>query len=267
MLNDYSGKAVLITGGTKGIGLATGLAFAQQGASVFLTHRWGSADENEIRDKFAAVSTTPPTILEADASREEDTRRVMAEIKQQHDRLEVLLSNVCVVPKVEGLESLSKRALLKSLEYSSWPLVAYLREAKKTLGRYPRYVIGSSSDGPDHYYQGYDYVAVSKAVMEVLGRYLSKRLLKEDCRINMVRTRNVTTESALAIHGEDYPAFVKKYGGGQHFIQVEEVADAVLALCSGLLDALSGQIINVDRGGPFMDSLMHVYHHREELGL
>ena len=35
MLNDYTGKAVVITGGTKGIGLATGLAFGRVGAHVY----------------------------------------------------------------------------------------------------------------------------------------------------------------------------------------------------------------------------------------
>jgi len=267
MLNDYTDRAVLVTGGTKGIGLATGLAFGRQGARVYLTHRWGSADEDEVRGRFAALGAPLPIILEADAAKDEDTRRVMAEIHKEHERLEVLLSNVCMVPKVEGVESLSKRAMLKSLEYSAWPLVSYLREVREVFGRYPRYVVGSSSDGPDHFYEGYDYVAVSKAVMEVLGRYLATRLIKEDCRINMVRTRNVLTESALAIHGEDYPPFVKKYGGAAHFIEAEEVADAVLALCSGLFDAMSGQILNVDRGGTFIDSLMRVYRHREELGL
>ena len=41
MFTDYRDKVVLITGGTKGIGLACGLAFARQGAQVVLTHRWG----------------------------------------------------------------------------------------------------------------------------------------------------------------------------------------------------------------------------------
>ena len=49
MINDYNGKAVLVTGGTMGIGLATGLAFGRNGAQVYLTHAWGSADEDEVR--------------------------------------------------------------------------------------------------------------------------------------------------------------------------------------------------------------------------
>ena len=267
MTGTFEGKAVLITGGTRGIGLATGRAFGRQGAHVYLTHRWGSADEDEIRDLFTKTGAPDPCILEADASVQEDTVNLMERIHRDHDSLEVLVSNVCVVPQGEGLESWSKRALFKSLEYSSWPLVAYVMQAKETFGRYPRYVVGSSSDGQDTYYQGYEYVALSKAVMETICRYLSTRLRKEDVRINMVRTRNVITESALAIHGEDFPEFVRKYGGERHFITPEEVGDTILALCSGLLDAMAGQVINVDRGGSFSDNLMRLYGKREEFGL
>ncbi len=268
MLNDYQGKAVLITGGTKGIGLATGLAFARNGAHVYLTHKWGSAEEDEVQARFAAIDAPLPSILEADASYEADTKVLMEQIKADgHEQIEVLLSNVCVVPINEGLESLTRRAMLKSMEYSAWPFVSYLQQAKKVLGRYPRYMIGSSSDGPDNFYAHYEYVALVKGVMEVLCRYLSKHLMEEDIRLNIVRTRNVITESALAVHGADYPDFVKKYGGEAHFIEAEEVGNTILAMCSGLMDALSGQIINVDRGGPFHDNLMRLYRHREEYGL
>ena len=48
-INDFHGKCVLITGGTMGIGLATGLAFARQGACPVLTYKWGTADEVGLR--------------------------------------------------------------------------------------------------------------------------------------------------------------------------------------------------------------------------
>ena len=49
MWNDFRGKAVLVTGGTRGIGLATGLAFGRRGADVTLTYKWGAEDEDAIR--------------------------------------------------------------------------------------------------------------------------------------------------------------------------------------------------------------------------
>ena len=58
----YRGRTALITGGTRGIGLATALVFAAHGAQTVLTHAWGSADENEVTDRIVAAGAVPVTI-------------------------------------------------------------------------------------------------------------------------------------------------------------------------------------------------------------
>jgi NAD(P)-dependent dehydrogenase (short-subunit alcohol dehydrogenase family) len=266
--NDYRDKAVLVTGGTRGIGLATGLAFAREGAHVYLTHKWGSADEDELKRRFAeGGAARAPTILEADAAVEEDCARVFAEIKREHDRLEVLVSNVAFAQVVGGLESYVKRSLMTSLGYSAWPLVMYFLECERALGRFPRYVIGSSCDGPDTYYPGYDFVACAKVVMEVLCRYLTAHLFGQDVRINILRSRPVPTESLVATFGAEFQPFLEKYFGRDYLIEPGEVAAATLALCSGWLDAVSGQVLLLDRGVAFCDNLMRLYQDRDRYGL
>jgi len=267
MKNDLTGRAALITGGTMGIGLACGLALGGAGAKVFLTNRWGSADEGEVLDAFAGVGAPEPVILEADIGHIKDTRKVMGRIAEEHEGLEVFISNVCVVQPTAGIDSYNRRAMNKSLELSAWPLVAYTKAAHKAMGSYPRYVVGISSDGPDVYYERYEYVAVAKAVMETLCRYMASDLAEEPVNINMVRTRNVLTRSCVEIHGEEYPEFVRRFGGESHFVAASEVGEVVLALCSGWLDALNGQVINVDKGGTFSDNIMRIFHDREEYGL
>ena len=126
-MNDLRGKCVLITGGTMGIGLATGLAFARQGARVTLTNKWGTADEEELRGRFAQEHLPEPRIVQADASREEDTDALLAEMKKEHDAVEVFVSNVSTALLVRGLEDYSKRSLFKSIEYSAWPFVGSKR--------------------------------------------------------------------------------------------------------------------------------------------
>src|SRR5690606_26273880 len=83
MIRHLEGRAALVTGGTAGIGLATGLALGGAGAHVYLTHRWGSHDEAAIQARFAERGATPPTILEADAVHPEDTARVMETIRAE----------------------------------------------------------------------------------------------------------------------------------------------------------------------------------------
>ena len=50
-------------------------------------------------------------------------------------------------------------------------------------------------------------------------------------------------------------------------MEPEEVAKAILALCSGLMDGVSGQVLMVDRGVTFRDNLMRLYNEREFLKL
>lgn len=267
MLNDLRGKAVLITGGTMGIGLATALAFARQGAAVTMTHKWGTADEDEILRQFRAEGLRDPSIVQADVSRDEDTAALLQQIKGGHDHIEAFISNVSVALVVKGLDDYEKRSLYKSIEYSTWPMFAYTRQIKEMFGQYPRYVIGLSSGGPDAFYKNYDFVAASKAVMETLCRYMSYRLFDEDVRINVVRSRLVRTESLRATFGRDFEEFAERFNMKRQFISCEEVASAILGLCSGLMDGVNGQVIMVDRGTSFFDNLMRIYEERDSLDI
>ena len=266
-INDLHGKAVLITGGTMGIGLATGLAFGREGARCILTHKWGTADEDEVRSRFAEIGAPEPLIVQADVANAEDTSALLGAIRAEHDAVEAFISNVSFGLVVKDFDDYEKRSLFTSIEYSTWPMVEYTRQIKEVFGKYPRYVVGLSSGGPDAFYKNYDFVAASKAVMETLCRYLNYRLFDEDVRINVVRSRLVRTESLRATFGRDFEEFAERFNMKRQFIACEEVANAILALCSGLLDGVSGQTIMVDRGTSFFDNLMRIYNEREALAI
>ncbi|MFC1574613.1 SDR family oxidoreductase [Gemmatimonadota bacterium] len=266
--NDLNGKAVLVTGGTEGLGLAIGLAFGCRGAHVYLTNLWGSADEAQILQQFSeAGAPREPTIVDADAAEDEDIRCVVDLMRQDHESVEAFISNVSLAPMTQGIKEYRKGALFTNLGHSAWPLVDYLQHIKKTLGSYPRYVVSTSCHGPDIHYQGFDFAAVSQTVMEVLCRYIATELLDEDFRINILRSWPVLTESLVATCGEEFEALLKKHYRDDYFVLPEEVADAVLALCSGLMDGVSGQVILLDRGVAFPDNLMRLFEHRRENGL
>jgi NAD(P)-dependent dehydrogenase (short-subunit alcohol dehydrogenase family) len=257
---DLKDKAVLITGGTKGIGLATGLQFAQAGARVYLTYKWGSADTQELFAEFDKVGAGRPMLLEADVSQDEDTDKIITEISRHEKQIDVFISNVGFAQRIQSLDEYKKKTLFKCLDYSTWPLIAYTRKIKEQFKVYPRYIIGISSDGPDHFYPGYDFVAASKALMEFFAKYLSVHLLAEGSRVNIIRFGTVKTESFTMIFGEKFFDFVKSQGiKGNVLLTPEDCGKAVLALCSGLLDAVNGQIISVDYGMPLQDNLMMRY--------
>ena len=257
---DLQGKNVLITGGTQGIGRATALQFAEAGAKAFMTYKWGTADLQELQKQFDEIGAVAPEIIDADVSVDEDTERLMAHLADSTNSIDIFISNVGFAPQINTLDDYKKRSLFKTFEYSSWPIIEYTKKLRETFGAYPRYVVGISSDGPDHYYKGYDYVSAAKALLEHFARYLSIHLLADGCRVNIMRFGNVKTPSFNAIFGEDFFAFARENGvTDELFLSPEECGKAVVALCSGLMDGINGQIMAVDYGLPFMDNLMMRY--------
>jgi NAD(P)-dependent dehydrogenase (short-subunit alcohol dehydrogenase family) len=257
---NLTGKTVLITGGTKGIGYAAARRFAMAGAGLFMTYKWGSAEEDLIYEDFEKIGAPKPILLSADVSVDEDTDAVMEEIGLHTDSLDILVSNVGFAARTLELADYAKRSLFKTLEYSSWPIVAYTRAIKESFGSYPGHVIGISSDGPDHYYRGYDFVAASKALLEFFGKYLAVHLQKEGSRVNIIRFGTVKTESFSQIFGEKFFDFLKQEGIDESLIlSPDDCGKAVLALTSGLMDGMNGQVVTVDNGLGFRDNTMNRY--------
>ena len=267
MIRDLSRETVLVTGGTMGIGLATALAFAARGARCVITYKWGSADEGAVRAEFERRGARPPDIVRADAGNAGDTASLMQHLKETTGRVGVFVSNVSAALVTDDLSDYSATALFRSIEYSAWPMYEYSARLRETFGVYPRYVIGVSSTGVDRYSPGYDFMAASKAVMETLCRYLSYRLEPEGVRINVVRASNVKTLALEDTFGREFTAFAGRFIGPEHWLDPSEVGNVILALASGRLDGVSGQIITVDRGLTFFDNVMHFYEQRERLHL
>ncbi len=242
-----------------GIGLATGLAYASKGAHVVATYRWGSADLAEVRARFEAAGGPPPMFVEADVTSAEDTKALLDTIAAEHDHIDVFVSNVAFALRTPSLQDWSQRGLAQSIDYSSWPLFAYTEAIHERFGRYPRYVMGMSSDGPDRFFQNYDFVAASKAVLETMCRYMNFRLFEEGVRVNIIRSRLVRTDSFDATFGDDFHNLLENLGGFEDcYTTPEDIANVALALGSGLLDAIGGQVLMVDKGFSFFDGLMGI---------
>src|SRR5207244_1423165 len=184
---------------------------------------------------------------ESDASDPEATRRLMEAVKQRVETLAVVVSNVAFAKVIRDLEDLKRSSLELSLRYSAWPVVDLIQACREVLGRFPRYVLGISSDGGEICPSGYDFAGAAKAALETLCRYLALRLRGEGVRVNVVRPGFLDTASFRATFGD---AVLGQDGQNLRALLLEprSVARVCVALCSGLMDAVTGQVIRVDEG-------------------
>jgi NAD(P)-dependent dehydrogenase (short-subunit alcohol dehydrogenase family) len=261
----YDGRVVLITGGTRGLGLATARVFAAHGAQLVLTHAWGSADERVVCSEIVRAGAPAPLIVQADVTRAEDTASLVATVHERFGTVDALISNASVSLVVGSLDDYTERGFLKSMRGGGWPTFEYLTALRRVCGVYPKYVVVMSSDGPDRFTPGYDFVAAGKAVVETMVKYASYRLRDEGVCINALRSRAIKTESFDGTFGEDFYGFLRTFVPEAWFMTAEEVGRAAFALCSGLFDGVSGQTIMVDRGNTFCDGISYLYERRAAL--
>lgn len=264
MKPDHRKTVLLVTGGTRGIGLATALAFARQGAQAILTHRWGTADEAELRRQFAEVGAPEPLVVQADVANKEDTDALIRQIKERFGRVDVFVSNASLSLLVKDLDDYTERGFFQSLRASAWPTFEHLQAMRRHLPALPRHVIIMSSDGPDRFTNAYDFVAASKSVLETLMKYWQFRLRDQPVNLNVLRSRAVRTESFDSTFGGEFYGFLRRFVDDEWFITPEEIANAALAMASGFFDAVRGQVITIDRGSTFGDGISYLYAAQEK---
>jgi enoyl-[acyl-carrier-protein] reductase (NADH) len=164
------------------------------------------------------------------------------------------VSNVAFAKIVRDLQDLKRNALDLSLAYSAWPIVDLVQAAQEELGALPRYVVGVSSDGASVCHPGYDLAGASKAVLETLCRYLAVRLRASGVRVNAVRPGLLDTQSSRAMLGDAAMDRLRQRVPSP-VLDLAGVARACVALCSGLLDSVTGQVLVVDEGWSLVDPL------------
>ena len=95
MMQRFTGKTVLITGGGSGIGRATALAFAAEGATVAVTGRRGEPLEQTVR--LVKDNGGQASAITADVSSPADAERVVATTADRHGGLDIAFNNAGIV--------------------------------------------------------------------------------------------------------------------------------------------------------------------------
>jgi enoyl-[acyl-carrier protein] reductase III len=239
-------RAVLVTGGGRGIGRAIALRFAEAGARVFVNFFINrEAAEKTARDIELRGGTAQ--LIQADLKEPGDVRRMLAEVGRDAGRLDVLVSNAASGVLRQGLE-LSVKQWDWVLATNVRPLLLCAQEAAKLMGSGGR-IIALSSLGSQRVIPGYAAIGVSKAALEALTRYLAVELGARGITVNTVAAGAVETDIwKMVPDGAAALAAVRARTPGGALVSPEAVADVVFFLASPAAQAIQGQVLTVDGG-------------------
>jgi NAD(P)-dependent dehydrogenase (short-subunit alcohol dehydrogenase family) len=190
-LQDLSGKKVLVTGGTTGIGRSIAELLVQQGARV-LTFGRSSGDLEAALEDLRRGGGDAHGIV-ADASRLEDVRRVFDEVDRWADGLDILVNNAAVYG--EEFEDQS----LESIEYViRTNVVGYLAIAQEAVKRmkergHGHIVLVGSMSADLREESGSTYVA-TKGAIQAFAESLRKTVNEHGIKVTLVEPGKVATD-------------------------------------------------------------------------
>lgn len=245
---DLKGKKALVTGASRGIGRAIALSLARNGVDVainFLRHR---APAEQVARDIEAYEVQA-LLLRGNVADEEHVAHMFDEIRQRWGRLDILISNAAsgVLKPVEEL----------SLHHLDWtmninagallPLVQGLLRLPATDGE--KRVVAVSSLGAIRAIPNYTLVGASKAALESMVRHLAAELAPKGVRVNAVSAGTVDTDALKHFpNREQLLEESRRRTPAGRLITPQDVADAVVFLCSDYASMIRGQTLVVDGG-------------------
>lgn len=250
---DFTGRRVLVTGASHGIGRAVAGAFARSGAELAILS--GTADILAAGAEIAAEAGRPVRAEVCDITDRDAVRRVVGGLGQ----LDVLVNNAgleLITPMLEPGDEV-ERTFARIIEINVIGTYYVTREALRGMTAGASIVVTASVWGKTGAADFAAYVSSKHANIGFM-RVLAKELGPRGIRVNAVCPGWVRTRAALrslsrvsAAAGVGEAAMLGQILAGQALpglMEPDDVASLYLFLASDLARNITGQAVNVDRG-------------------
>ena len=247
---DLSGRAAFITGGGRGIGLASAEALAEAGARVVIADRDAALLE-EGRAALAAKGFAAETVL-LDVTRSDDVERASAEAEERLGGIDVLVANAGIALPDRGAEDMPDELWLRvidvNLHGAFWCCRAFGR-AMLRRGRGSIVTMGSMSGLISNKPQRQAHYNAAKAGVHHMTRSLAGEWAERGVRVNSVAPTYVDTHMSNRAFGDPklYPVWMEMTPM-KRVARPDEVASAILFLASDAASAITGAVLTVDCG-------------------
>jgi 3-oxoacyl-[acyl-carrier protein] reductase len=240
------GKVALVTGASRGIGLAIARAFAHEGAKVALVYNRSAEPANKLVDEIKQAGGDA-IAYQADVKNFDAAQKIVEEVVAKWDRLDVLVNNAGVI----------RDKLLVTMDADDWNEVVqtnlggafnFSRAAGVVMMRARKgKIINISSVAGAHGGRGQVNYSASKGGINSLTRALAAELAARNVTVNAIAPGVIETEMSAAVRnlvGEDMNKIIPLKRCGKP----DEIAGLAVFLASAAADYITGQVITIDGG-------------------
>ncbi|HLJ02841.1 MAG TPA: 3-oxoacyl-ACP reductase FabG [Solirubrobacteraceae bacterium] len=254
MFTPVTGRAVLVTGGTKGIGKAIAQVFASAGARLAVVGRDPESGAAAVAELGARGGEA--AFIQADISVAADTERMVAEAVDRFGGLDVLCANAGIFPDVR-LEAMSEQDIDEIFATNVKGTMLSVKAAMPALARSGRgrVIVTSSITGPITGYPGWSHYGATKAAQLGFIRTAAIELAASGITINAVLPGNIETEG-LAELGPEYRRKMEESIPQRRLGTGADIGYAALFFATDEAGYITGQTIVIDGGQVLPESLM-----------
>ena len=245
---NLSGKTVLITGASQGIGAEIARTFHQAGARVIINHPGiprTLEDAGALAGELNGLREDSASVMVADVSKPEEVQAMMQEIKHQHSGIDFLINNAAIIrDRTTSKMSLEEWDAVMEVNLNG---VFYCAKFGLEIMHDAGAIVSFGSIAAIQGFFGQANYAAAKAGVQAMMRVLSRECARRNIRANAVAPGIIETAMSATIPPEALAEMLRNIPLGRQGTPAE-VANVVLFLCSPLASYLTGQTIEINGG-------------------
>jgi 3-oxoacyl-[acyl-carrier protein] reductase len=232
-------KVALVTGGARGIGAATALKLAQEGADVALTYSKSAAAAEKVADAIKALGRKA-LVIKADAGQPETMGAMVDAVVKHFGKLDILVNNAGVFEGGGAIGAIDAAQFEHQLNVNVRAVFTTTQAAIKHLKAGGRIINISSVVGERAIFPGISAYAMTKFAVAGMTRGWAQDLALQNITVNAILPGPIATD--MLPDGAEQVAAMKRAG------KPEEVANVIAFIASDEASYVTGATIPVDGG-------------------